>query len=167
MSRYFEFSQNVKNEVNVNRKMIKKLNDHMKGKRMLPQIGKGFDNTVYRAGRLENGLYLALRYFNACDGWGNTPTALKFYDSYAQEAERYFECGIRVPVFCIGLVAGRDAALLVEDLTAGGRMKIRNVAESEYGYFEDSNEKVAYDFDMSHIGVELKFMSDGAVIRLY
>lgn len=115
-------------------------------------IGAGNYNRHYRIGRLDSGLWVAIREYDGGDIspiYGNQ--TLNTYETYATNAEIYYRARIRASKFCVGVLAEDIdyAVLLVEDFTDGGKFKVISPEGSSVMFREkdDKSENIAGDLD--------------------
>lgn len=184
---YFKDSQMVKRhikETEIPRRLKKCYSkDKWNSKRQkYPKlIGKGSISAVHRIGKLKH-KYVAYRRVidkNAVLWFEKKfDHYLKLFENYYRTAEEYKKDGKRVPSFSIGVLCREDgepkeAGLIVEDLTAGGRLEINDKHAREFGFIRGTGEKVYYDLDdYSDIDYDkidmddLKYMSEDAMIHI-
>lgn len=162
---YFEKSQDVKDQIVNNPDIIKKIYQYLTGQTKLELISGGNNNFVYQLGKLESGLYVALRKFRWIDP-DEPETAFLIYEDYCIEAETNFEKGRKVPSFSVGGALERIPFLLVEDLSEGKKWKVEEVSGKQYGYIykEGKTEAVWFDFGSNNptqFDSELEQIIDG------
>ena len=149
MSEYFAFSQRVKEKIMADAAMMDVIRKHMDGK-YAPFIDGGTSNNHYRIGRLESGLWVAIRQRLDSEKIGTSQTCLSLYESYCRTAEDLATSRKRVTRFCIGVVKPPNAALLIEDLTEGGKRRFIESDNPIAGRFEDNTDGEVYldlDYD--------------------
>ncbi|MBR9704919.1 hypothetical protein GOV12_05895 [Candidatus Pacearchaeota archaeon] len=138
MKDYFTHSQKIRREIENSPDLMSRLSGHMSDEAILQSIGDGSKNKHFSLGRLDSGLYVALRQFICKPYHRNTSPVKSWYESYAQNAEKYCMQGRKVSDFCIGAMKEMNAVLLIEDFTRGGTLKIKKPhTDSDFGFLED------------------------------
>lgn len=150
MLKYLEYSQQVKREVEANPIFIRRVQGFFSG-RELELIGSGDSHSVYRLGELSSGIWVAVRVNtqNIPPEWKQT-----YLEYWCREAGRLYEEGKKVPEFGIAVsyhgATGNcsergNCALLVQDLTEGGKKGIVPVRWEKHGIDAETGEQVFYD----------------------
>ena len=165
MGDYFAFSQEVRREIEENNDLSARLDKHMAEIEKAEFIGQGKSNNHYRLGRLESGLWIAIREVRTPFYYRTLPSFLSRHESYAQKAEDYSRDGKRVTRFCVGAFKGKNAVLLIEDLTGGGAHSLHHDNDNEFGYLE--GQKVYIDLESDEVEFEeFRFMNKDVSINL-
>lgn len=149
MSQYFEYSQKIRKEIEGNKIIMNKIEDYIHGKENLEFIGSGTINSHYRVGELESGLWVAIRDLKFENHLKKARNLLSIPESYALTAEKYFLEGKKVSKFSIGAFSSDNIILLIEDLTNGGKRKIKHDQSEIFGFYQDNNEEVYLDLEQS------------------
>jgi hypothetical protein len=113
---YFEHSQEVKREIEQSSDLLDKIRDSFHGKG--DRIAHTDCTEIWRIGKLESGLYIALRIDYSPFLFEMTKLSL---ENYCSNAERLFNEGNNVPDFCVGVTLDEDAGIITEDLTDNNR----------------------------------------------
>ncbi|MBR9704713.1 hypothetical protein GOV12_04830 [Candidatus Pacearchaeota archaeon] len=167
MMDYLKYSQEVRKEIIASGELLQSLKNHLSGEDKLELISSGRNNRIYRVGRLENGLFVALRHHIYAGFNGRTTeTPMGAYESYCQNAERLeYECK-RVSIFCIGVKHKGNVGLLVEDFTRGGEREIE-VSNTDVLWVSNPLEEIHIDIE-DHCGFfgDYMFMNDDNMIDL-
>jgi len=127
MGKYFDYSQKIKRQLVESKGLMEKLKNHMTIKNNNPleklqSIGEGNMNEVFQLGKLDSGIYIAVRQLNYPIYLRSTDTLLSNFESYCKQAE-VLSPQEDIPRFCIGTFMIQNSALLVEDLSNGGSKK--------------------------------------------
>lgn len=170
MNDYFESSQQVRREIERS-PLLEIIRNHIVGDKKAPILDSGTSNSIYRIGQLESGLWVALR--ERTDGHRDMGNSRKMLlslrlESYARRAEALYEQGKKVTRFCVGVSSGDAAALLLEDLTEGGKRKLRKAfIDQEYTFYDDDPATKVYvdlDNDVEEYDQD-RYMSTDAMIN--
>lgn len=166
MSSYFEFSQQVRREIESSEQMMPALKRYFFDLYVPANdfIGSGSANDIYRIGKLKSGLWVALRERYGSD---DSPFFLGLYEVYAKKAELLQQQNKRVTKFCVGVSGNGRAGLLVQDFTNGGESPLISTS-GDAAYFADNTGEIVYvDLDnVIHPETELKYLAENARIRL-
>ncbi|PIN80246.1 hypothetical protein COV16_01245 [Candidatus Woesearchaeota archaeon CG10_big_fil_rev_8_21_14_0_10_34_8] len=106
---YFKVSQRVRDEIADDSKLTARLTAHLSNRDELKIIGAGSNNTIFRVGQTESGLWVALRenisfrlYFKRGDD--HSQTYAYIYNTYCLEAEEISGRRNIVPEFCVRII---------------------------------------------------------------
>ena len=167
MQDYLAYSQQIREEILTRGDLLGKIKEHWQGQTRpdtLELIDTGSKNKIYGVGRLESGLWVALREPIRADE--HTDFRL---ENYCHTAEQYQAKGKRVSRFCVAIQDSHPhLALLVEDLTEGGRrVLISDGGALESAHFQDNPaEKVFVDLDFDTYASKPKFLEFDRMINL-
>jgi hypothetical protein len=143
---YFEKSQEIKAEIEGRNDILDLTAGAFNGE-IEEFAGAGVD--LFRIGKLESGLHLALRVFRDFNNYKQDLEA-RFMEHYALNAEKLQGESERVPLACVGaFYRDKKAALITEDLTAGGEFEVEHHSDNAYGFIlkPEGKEKVWIDID--------------------
>ena len=167
MTQYFDFSQQLKKEIEEHEAFMQIIDRHMSGDHA-EWLNGGNMNTIFRVGQIESGLWLAIRQQRGAEDYGISRDCMNLYETYARKAEEYSKRGRLVVKFCVGVVKELSTALLVEDLTNGGtRILEPPMWGEEYGFYHGSKERVYVDLDNEkQTFAEFKYMHQNNMIKI-
>ena len=166
---YFKRSQNVKEQI-------------LLAPNLLDIARTAFDESIepfsfggtvhlYHMGKLDSGLYVALRTLrtDVAEGQTNLERQMKLMEYYCQNAESSDSRGELVPNFCVGVIKGDKAGIFTEDLTAGNTQEIDSHPDNDYILVGKDKRKVFVDLDGTSRfipGLKLKYFLGKRAIRL-
>lgn len=95
MGKYFEHSQEIKKQIESDANLVGRLREYCESdvKDTFERIGAGCLNSILRIGKLESGLWVALRSITYQGDLEDDSYFLKIYESYCMESERLSEEG--------------------------------------------------------------------------
>jgi hypothetical protein len=164
MGKYFDYSQQIKKEIEGRVDLTQKLREHFSGKTPLEYIGGGSSNDIYSLGRLESGIYVALRESKVVKEVGLVEEFLQVYEGYCQYAEQLsstMNIG-KVVSFCVGASIGRDgrAGILLEDFSEGKKKTLLEQNDGLSSVCFETGETFLTDLDVDEISPKgIKFFA--------
>ncbi|MBS3151928.1 hypothetical protein J4230_00805 [Candidatus Woesearchaeota archaeon] len=171
---YFQESQMVKAKIVLQSEIIYNANEALSGR--LEEFSFGGTVNLYRIGKLESGLYIALRKFRPemPEGISNLDNKVKKMEAYCQNAGKLRSKNEGVPNFCVGIVNEIDVGILTEDLIANGGFEFDHNPDNEFGFVIQGNNRRKVWVDIDHLfgdrkynrNPEIKYFTEGARINL-
>ncbi len=171
---YFENSQSVKNEMERRPDLLQITRDCFAER--IKEFSFGSTVNLYRVGRLESGVYVALRRFRheGIEGHFDLIIKMRYFDMYCQNAEELYSRGESVPEFCVGVTFGNDAGILTEDLTSNGEVEFEHHPDHNFGFVikGDIKKRVLVDIDYLYGSIHVnsdrntKYFANDARINL-
>jgi len=155
MHDYFAYSQSVRRELEGRADLTAIAKRRLEidiGRDKEPEIiGSGDSNIVYRIGRLDSGLWVALRARLFPHEMAQDLVQDR-YEFFCQRAEAYHNQGRRPPSFCVGVVGRHESeiGILLEDFTEGGKRMLICDPCSVEGHL-DGNDGECIEVDLDNL----------------
>jgi len=127
---YFQDSQRIREEIESQPGLLERVKQAYRGE--LQKFASGSSVDLFRIGRLQSGVHIALRKWNP-DLYHNAHMGLhkqiEWMETYCQNAEELAAQGTEVPAFTVGVIRNNIAGILTEDLSAG---ELYEVVQARY-----------------------------------
>lgn len=165
---YFDYSQAIRNKIAASPQILEKTRGAFED-RFEPFTAGGTVN-LYFLGRLESGLYVALRTWRKEMLEGKLPfeKRKKNLEIYCRNAEDLSDKGENVPCFCVGVIYKNSVGIFTEDLTAGETKVVTHYPDNDYGFVNDKKIWIDIDylFNSKHLGAPLSYFAEDHIIQL-